>query len=509
MVYTDQLPVALIRGLAWIEFFAFVFFALFILLLLYIVISAIIDALQHSDAIRHNYPFLGRFRAFFMHLGVFFRAYFFTEDRVEMPFNRADREWVAHAAHNDDLTSAFGSTRSLKEAGIMLFAGSAFPALGRDKATPSEITFGEFTTQKPYTTNKFFHVSAMSFGALSVPAIRALSYGAQMSGILLDTGEGGISPYHLEGGADLVAEIGTAKYGYRDAEGHLDDDKLRQAAALPQVKMFSIKLGQGAKPGKGGLLPGVKVTAEIAAIRGIAVGQDSVSPNRWPEIGNVDQLLDMIAHIRKVTGKPTGFKYVAGTTEMIEELCQKVVQRGIAFAPDFIIIDSTDGGTAAAPATLMDYVGMHIREGLPLLVDVLMRYDLKKQVKVGVSGKLINPAAVGWALGMGADYVNSARGFMFSLGCIQAMRCNKDTCPTGITTHRKHLQSGLDPQDKKVRVMHYAQNVHNEVNIIAHACGLEDPRQLRRHHMRAIQVNGISVSAEQLFPYPKIGEALM
>ena len=239
-------------------------------------------------------------------------------------------------------------------------------------------------------------------------------------------------------------QIGTAKYGVRDLDGKLSDAKLREVAAHPQVRMFELKLSQGAKPGKGGILPAVKVSEEIARIRGIPPGQDSISPNRHPEINNTDDLLDMIEHIRSVTGKPTGIKLALGEPEWLDELCASIHLRGEQSAPDFITLDGGDGGSGAAPETLIDNVGLTLRESLPALVDKLTAHGLRERMRVIAAGKLINPVSVAWALCMGADFVNSARGFLFALGCIQAMQCNKNTCPTGITTQNPRLQRGLD-----------------------------------------------------------------
>ena len=315
----------------------------------------------------------------------------------------------------------------------------------------------------------------------------------------MNTGEGGLSPYHLEGGADIVFQIGTAKYGVRDAQGNLSDEKLREVAALDQVKMFEIKLSQGAKPGKGGILPGKKVTREIAAIRGIPVGEDSISPNRHPDINSIADLLDMIERIRKVTGKPVGFKAVVGAYGWLEELFNEVNHRGRQSAPDFITIDSSEGGTGAAPMALMDYMGLPIKESLPLVADKLNEFGLKDRIKLIASGKLITPADVAWALCVGADFVTSARGFMFSLGCIQALHCNKDTCPTGITTHNPRLQKGLVPSVKAERVANYVQNMIYEVGIIAHSCGVREPRELKRFHARIVCENGRSISLEEMY----------
>jgi glutamate synthase domain-containing protein 2 len=348
----------------------------------------------------------------------------------------------------------------------------------------------------------------MSFGALSKRAVQALSHGAARAGCWLDTGEGGLSPYHLEGGCDIVLQIGTAKYGVRNADGSLSEARLRELAALPQVRMFELKLGQGAKPGKGGILPAAKVTAEIAAIRGIPAGEDSISPNRHPEIRNTDELLDMLERIRAVTGKPAGIKLVLGDFDWLDELCGRIQQRGERCAPDFITLDGGDGGTGAAPETLLDNMGLPLRESLPVLVDKLAAHGLRERVRVIAAGKLITPAAVAWALCLGADYVNSARGFLFALGCIQALQCNRNTCPTGITTQDPRLQRGLDVELKAERVHHYVRNMLREVEVVAHSCGVAEPRLLQRHHARVVTAHGASVRLDALFPPAVAAESL-
>jgi len=380
----------------------------------------------------------------------------------------------------------------------VMFVNCPFPTLDEDATPVTNKTIGPHCAE-PYETNSLFNISAMSFGAISRPAVLALSNGARMAGCWLNTGEGGLSPYHLEGGADLVFQIGTAKYGVRDAGGQLSDDRLRAIAAHEQIKMFELKLSQGAKPGKGGILPGKKVTPEIAAIRGIAPYHDSISPNRHTDINNVQQLLDVIGRIRRVTGKPTGFKSVIGAYGWIDTMCGEIEKRGVESAPDFITIDSCEGGTGAAPASLMDYVGLPIRESLPMVVDILKQRGLKDRIKIIASGKLITPADVAWALCVGADFVNSARGFMFALGCIQSLQCNRDTCPTGIATHNPRLQKGLDPADKATRVMHYVKNMVKEVGIIAHSCGVREPRELKRFHARIVQADGQSRPLDELY----------
>jgi glutamate synthase domain-containing protein 2 len=432
------------------------------------------------------------------HMGVFFRQYFFAMDREELPFNREQRSWVYRAAKDVDSTVPFGSTRDIKAPGSVIFANTAFPDLERDSHTAEPVVIGPGCPY-PYAPRSFFNISAMSYGAISKPAVMALSAGAARAGCWLNTGEGALSPYHLQGGADIIFQIGTAKYGVRDDAGELDDGKLRDIAAHEQVRMFEIKLSQGAKPGKGGILPGAKVTPEIAAIRGIPVGQDSLSPNRHPDIENVGELLDMIGRIRRITGKPTGFKLVVGDLQWFDDLCGEIQRRGVESAPDFITIDSADGGTGAAPMSLMDYMGLPIQESLPAVVDSLNRLGLRDRIRLIASGKLITPGDVAWALCVGADFVNSARGFMFALGCIQAMQCNKNTCPTGVTTHDPRLQRGLDPADKAERVRHYVENMVHEVGIIAHSCGVASPRQLGREHCRIVTGAGRSQTLGEIY----------
>lgn len=468
-----------------------------------VIVLFVIDVTQKQDAVRRNYPVIGRFRHLFSSLGEFFRQYFFAMDREEMPFNRAEREWVGRAAKGTGNTIAFGSTKNLDPAGTPIFVNCPFPTLEKDAAETATCIIGPYC-EKPYEAKSLFNVSAMSFGALSVPAVQALSHGAKMAGCWMNTGEGGLSPYHLEGGCDIVFQIGTAKYGVRNDDGGLDDDKLRAVAEHEQVRMFEIKMSQGAKPGKGGILPAAKVTETIAKVRGIPEGEASISPNRHPEINSVEDLLDFVDRVRKVTGKPTGIKAVVGAYGWLESLCEEIHRRGIESAPDFFTLDGGDGGTGAAPMPLMDNVGLQLDESLPMLSDILHKYDLRQRVRIIASGKRITPSEVAWAICAGADFVNSARGFMFSLGCIQAMKCNKNTCPTGITTHDPRLQRGLDPSDKKVKVANYCKSLVHEVEVLAHSCGVDEPRQLGRKHVRIVQDNGKSVPLDEVYPRPEV-----
>lgn len=447
------------------------------------------DVRQSESALRRNYPVLAHFRYTLEELGVFLRQYFFSTDREEKPFNRADRAWVYKAAKNLEKSAAFGSTQDFKSPQV-IFINAPFPTLEKD-AIPSPPKRIGLDSGPHYDAPSFFNISGMSYGSLSRPAIQALSRGAKEAGIWMNTGEGGLSSYHLEGDCDIVMQIGTAKFGVRNLDGSLSIEKIKELASLPQIKMFEIKLSQGAKPGKGGILPAIKVNGEIARIRGVPEGQDAISPNRHEDIGSLDDLLDAIDKVRSITHRPVGIKTALATTTWVEELCDKIHQRGMASAPDFITIDGGDGGTGAAPMVLMDSMALPLRNILPRLVDALIKKGLKERIKVICSGRLITPTDVAWALCIGADFINCARGFMFSLGCIQAMQCHKDTCPTGITTHNPKLQKGLDPRKKYLRVANYAQRIRDEVEMIAHSCGLKHARELSRIHAMIVHPSGL------------------
>ncbi|MCF2871244.1 FMN-binding glutamate synthase family protein [Octadecabacter sp. G9-8] len=464
-----------------------------------LVILFVIDRTQTHDAIRRNYPVVGRFRYVFSSLGEFFRQYFFAMDREELPFNRAQREWVKHAAGGGGSTIAFGSTRNLSVPGTPIFTNAAFPPLDNQFACTDPLIIGE-GARTPYLAPSIFNLSGMSYGAISKPAVQALSKGCAKAGIWMNTGEGGLSPYHLEGGCDLVFQMGTAKYGVRDADGNLDDNELRKVAAHDQVKMIEIKLAQGAKPGKGGILPAAKISAEIADIRGLPRGKDGISPNRHAEVDDWNDLLDFIVHVRGVTGLPTGIKTVMGSEKAFAEFFDTIVERGADTAPDFITLDGGEGGTGAAPMPLMDLVGVSIREALPRVSAMRNERGLKDRIRIVASGKLVNPGDIAWALCAGADFITSARGFMFSLGCIQALKCNKNTCPTGITTHDPRFQKGLVPSEKYDKVAAYAKGIIKEVETIAHSVGVSEPRKMRRDHVRIVQPDGTSIPLSTLYP---------
>ncbi|HNO74432.1 FMN-binding glutamate synthase family protein [Nitrosomonas mobilis] len=459
------------------------------------------DVTQKEHTILRNYPIIGRLRYFFETQGKYFRQYFFASDRDEMPFNRATRGWIYKNAKNKGGIVGFGSSYDLREPGAFIFVSAAFPILEEDQLPAPILSVGEGYCAHPFRVKSIFNISGMSYGAISAPAVRALSLGAAKAGCWLNTGEGGLSPHHLAGDCDRIMQIGTAKYGIRDELGGFSVARAKEIAG--QVKAFEIKLSQGAKPGKGGVLPASKVSLEIAGIRGIAVFQDSISPNRHYDIGSIDELLDQISFIRELTGRPVGVKTAIGGWRFINELCDSILRRGLDHAPDFLTIDGGEGGTGAAPQTLLDHASLPIAEALPRVIDALIESGLKQRIRVVAAGKLVTSAQGAWALCAGADFINSARGFMFALGCIQAMRCHLNTCPTGVTTHDPRLQRGLVVEEKYLRVANYVANVNREMDMIAHSCGLRHAREFTREHVRIVQTAGQSIALNMLHPYPQ------
>jgi glutamate synthase domain-containing protein 2 len=460
----------------------------FIVLLLCAAIAAVYwrDVTQTQHTILRNFPVIGHFRYFSESFGEYMRQYQYLPDWVERPFNRLERAWIYRTAKGISNLVSFGS----ETLPAFAFRNAPFPILDEEKAAwPAKrvgIAEGPGACRVPYDAPSFFNISGMSYGALSHAAVTALSRGAKLAGVWMATGEGGLAKYHLEGGCDIIMQIGTAKYGVRDKDGNLSDDRLREIAAYPQVRMFEVKLAQGAKPGKGGILPAAKVSAEIAAIRGIPEGQASISPNRHTDIANIAELGAFVNRVRSVTGKPVGVKFVAGHPEFLDEWFADCVTNP-THCPDYVQIDGGEGGTGAAPAPLADYVGLPITQALPMVAAARDRHGLRERIRIIASGKLVTPDKVAWALCMGADFVSSARGFMFALGCIQAMKCGSGHCPTGITAVDPKLIRGLDPTDKSVRVANYAQRVRDEVEIIAHSCGLPHAGGFNATHVTAIE----------------------
>src|SRR5713226_8216915 len=455
-------------------------------LLAFLVIVFIQDITQKKHTVLRNYPVIGHLRYMLEKQGEYFRQYFFLNDREELPFNRATRGWVYRLAKAEGGLIGFGSTNNTNEPGSILFVNHPYPVLEEDRLPTPPLAIGEDFCRKPFLGRSVVNISGMSFGAISEPAVRALSRGAALAGCWMDTGEGGLSLFHLEGNCDVIMQIGTANYGVRDRDGNFSAEKAKELAARPQVKAFEIKLSQGAKPGKGGVLPAAKVTEQIAGIRGIPPYQDSISPNRH----------------RDLTGKPVGVKTAIGGWQFINELCDAVQRRGLEYAPDFLTIDGGEGGSGAAPQALMDHMALPIAEALPRVIDSLIESGLRSRVRVIAAGRLVTSAKAAWALCVGADFVNTARGFMFSLGCIQALRCHQNTCPTGVTTHNHRLQRGLVVEEKYLRVANYAMGMNKEIDMIAHSCGCRHARDLKREHVRIVQTAGHSAALNILYPYP-------
>jgi len=459
------------------------------------------DITQKKHTVLRNYPVIGRLRYLLEKQGEYFRQYLFAGDRDEMPFNRATRGWVYRLAKDEGGIIGFGSTNDLREPGSIIFVNAGFPVLEEDRVQTPGLAIGAGYCRQPFLARSIVNVSGMSFGAISQPAVQALSRGAALGGCWMDTGEGGLSPYHIEGGCDVIMQIGTAKYGVRNHDGSFSPERVRELAQ--RVKAFEIKLSQGAKPGKGGVLPATKVTPEIAVIRGVPAHEDSISPNRHHDIANVDDLLDRVSYVRELTGRPVGVKTAIGGWQFMKDLCEAIERRGLEYAPDFLAIDGGEGGSGAAPQALADHMSLPISEALPRVIDVLIESGLKDRIRVIAAGKLVTPAKAAWALSVGADFINTARGFMFALGCIQALRCHTNTCPTGVTTHNKRLQRGLVVEEKYLRVAHYVTNMNREIDMIAHSCGLSHAREFRREHVRIVETANRSVALNMLYPYPQ------
>ena len=461
---------------------------------------AVRDVTQKKHAVTRNFPILGHFRYLFEELGRPLRQYFFAGDLEVRPYNRITRSWVYASAKGENNQVGFGSQADHHRPGQLHIVPSMFPTLsGPSAELPWPAVIGP-NRRQPYQPRRFANISGMSYGALSPNAVRALSRGAALAGCYLSTGEGSLSPYHVEGGGDIVYQIGPAKFGCRDAAGNFDDERARRILELPQVKMVEIKLGQGAKPGRGGLLPKEKITPEISAIRGVPMGEDCHSPSRFEEFDDAASLLDFVARVRRLTGKPVGLKLVVGNPQDVERLCEEIRRRGDG--PDFITVDGKEGGTGAGPLALADYVGLPLIDGLTAVDNALRRHGIREDVTLIGSGKIATGGEVATHIALGADLVHIGRGYLFAIGCIQALQCHTNKCPTGVTTQNWWLQSGLDPTDKAVRVANYSEALERDLQMITHACGLDHPNQLTRDHVRVNISPGVHKSLAELYPYP-------
>ncbi|ROT44372.1 FMN-binding glutamate synthase family protein [Pusillimonas sp. NJUB218] len=471
---------------------------------LWLSLLGIYDLNQTRHAIRRNYPVIGNLRYFFEFIRPEIRQYFIESDKDELPFSRAERSLVYQRAKHDIDKRPFGTQNDVYGNNYEWINHSMNPV--HIDNSNFRVTVGGPDCSKPYSLSAF-NISAMSFGALSGNAIRALNKGAQMGQFAHDTGEGGISLYHLEYGGDLIWNIGSGYFGCRDAAGNFSEEEFVKRATHDNVKMIEIKLSQGAKPGHGGMLPGAKVTAEIARARGVPVGQDCNSPARHSAFDTPTELLAFIARLRRLSGgKPVGFKLCIGHPWEWFGIAKAMLKTGIT--PDFIVVDGAEGGTGAAPIEFVDHVGTPLREGLRLVHNTLVGIGLRDRIKLGASGKIISAFDMARIMALGADWCNSARGFMFAVGCIQAQACHTGACPTGVATQDPKRQKALVVEDKSVRVQQFHDNTLKALAELLGAAGLRHPTELRPHHIaRRISSSEVKVLSA-LFPDLEPGEIL-
>lgn len=424
------------------------------------------NAYQTKHAILRNFPVLGYFRYFFEEISPEMQQYFIERETDGKPFPRHQRSAVYRRAKNISDTVAFGTQLEINHRKYEGIKHSMY-AKSPSEELPRVIVGGEQCTQ-PYSAS-LLNISAMSFGSLSDRAQMALNRGAKKGNFYHNTGEGGISDYHMEGG-DICWQIGTGYFGCRDDEGKFNPELFKKYATLPNVKMVEIKLSQGAKPGHGGVLPGVKNTPEIAKIRHVQPGITIISPPSHSSFSDAAGLLHFVQHLRELSGgKPVGFKLCIGDTKEFEDVCEQM--NVLKIYPDFITVDGAEGGTGAAPPEFSDGVGMPLEPALIFVNRTLNNYNLREKLRIIASGKVLTSLDILRAVAMGADMCNNARGFMFSLGCIQALRCNSNNCPTGVATQDKMLIKGLDVTDKSERVYHFHKNTLHTCNELIGAAG--------------------------------------
>lgn len=434
-----------------------------------ILLLALYDRLQKRHAVIRNYPIIGHLRYFFESIRPEIRQYFFESDTDGKPFNRRQRSIVYQRAKNEKQTVAFGMQADPTAPGYEWVAHSIYPAVVDEKSL--RVWIGNDQCRQPYHAS-IFNIAAMSYGALSKTAITSLNEGALLGGFAHNTGEGGISDYHLKGG-DLIWQIGTGYFGCRDDEGRFNATAFKKNAARPQVKMIELKISQGAKPGHGGILPGTKNTEEIAAIRNVKPGITVHSPARHREFDDAFGLLRFIQLLRDLSeGKPVGFKLCIGDKQEFIEICEAIAITGII--PDFISVDGAEGGTGAAPLEFTDNLGMPLFEALAFVKATLNKYHFSNDIKILAAGKIITGFDILKALSLGASACYSARGMMLALGCIQALQCDSGKCPVGVATQDPRLYKGIDPADKRVRVANFHRSTIIATKEIMEACGFKN-----------------------------------
>ena len=457
----------------------------------------IYDMLQSRHAILRNYPILGHLRYFFEMIRPEIRQYLLESDFDEEPFTREARNIVYQRSKNVEDKRPFGTKVSVYDGGYQWLTHSIRPR--KIENTDFRVLVGGPDCKHPYDLS-LYNISAMSFGALSANAISALNRGARIGGFAQDTGEGGISRYHREGGGDLIYEVGTGYFGCRTPDGQFDPEKFRAVAADPQVKMIEIKLSQGAKPGQGGILPAAKITPEIAEARGVPMGVDCHSPDGHSAFSTPVELMEFIARLRELSdGKPVGFKLCIGHRREFMCMVKAMLKTGIT--PDFIVIDGKEGGTGAAPLEFANHMGMPLVDGLTFAHNALRGAGLRDRVKIGASAKLVTAFDIAKALALGADWANSARGFMFSIGCIQAQSCHTNHCPTGVATQDKSRQRALVVPDKAQRVANFHRNTLKALGDMTGAAGLTHPSGFLPWHLMMRENEREMVTGEDVYPY--------
>jgi glutamate synthase domain-containing protein 2 len=459
------------------------------------------DAMQTKHSVLRNYPIIGHIRYIMEEMRPAIRQYLVEGDLEETPFSRSQRSVVYQRAKNTVDSRTFGTELNVNQVGHEFLAHSLSPTTIADQDSDFRVVIGA-GREKPYAMS-VFNVSAMSFGALSANAIRALNRGAKLGGFAHDTGEGSLSKHHMVEGGDIVFEIASGYFGCRTPDGRFDPEAFQRLATLDQVKMIEIKLSQGAKPGHGGVLPAAKITPEIAETRGIPMGKDCISPSAHPEFSTPVEALHFLEKLRILSGgKPTGAKLCIGQPHEWMAFLKAILLTGIY--PDFIVVDGAEGGTGAAPVEFADHVGMPLQEGLQLVHNSLIGAGLREKIKLGASGKIITAFDIARAIALGADYTSSARGMMMAIGCIQSNTCNSNKCPTGVATQDPKRQEALVVPDKAERVYHFHHNTLHALKELLQAAGLMNPADLRLHHiMRRVstfQVEPLSNLLEHIEP---------
>lgn len=486
--------------------FAWKYFWLLYLLVIPVVIMGISDMVQTRQTLRRNYPFLGRFRYWMEVLRPKIYQYFVESDTDGTPFNRQHRSIVYQRAKKVLDTNPFGTQLNTYEVGYEWMNHSITAMDAHQLNQHPRVKIGGPDCLQPYHAS-IFNVSAMSFGALSKNAVMALNRGAKTGAFAHNTGEGGVSPYHLKNGGDLIWQIGTGYFGARDKEGKFSERHFAERASLPNVKMIEVKLSQGAKPGHGGILPAKKNSPEIARIRGVEPFTDVLSPPGHSAFKTPVEFMRFIKLLRDASGgKPVGFKLCVGRKSEFLAICKAMTETGIL--PDFVTVDGGEGGTGAAPLEFSNWVGMPLRDGLAFVYDALVGFQVKRHVKIVASGKVTTGFDIVKNIALGADLCNSARGMMLALGCIQALECNTNRCPTGVATQDPELMKGLEVEDKARRVANFhRETVKSAVELMA-AAGLDSPEKINRYHIyRRVSASEIQ-RYDETYPYILRGSLL-